>query len=173
MDLKKEVSQNSIVLLVIAGENFSKNTEVILKTFSKQKVCYTTINKGVDVLIDTLNKNKIAKENFYFIDAVTKTILEPKKQSNCIFISSPNSLNELSLAIHNCIQKKFPLLVIDSLSTLSIYHSANNLSHFVHHIINEARSEKVSIIFLISDKDKNGDLYGSIEPFMDKVVHLK
>lgn len=174
MDLKREISKNPIALLVVAGENFAKNTTVILKTFSKDIVCYTTINKGVDALLDVLAKNKIKKDNFFFIDAVTKTILEPRKQVNCVFVSSPSAITELGLEISKCIEQKFPVIIIDSLSTLSIYHPVDTLSHFVHHLINKTRtSGKTSLLFMISDKDKEKDLYRAVEPFMDKVVYLK
>lgn len=162
---------NGIVLASFKGESHDISLIKIIKDISKEKVCYISINKGADAIIEILKKNKINTNNFFFIDCVTKTIFDIKDKSNCIYLPSPNSLTYISLAIQSS-NNKFKYFILDSLSTLLIYHDPNTLGHFVHSIVNQFRIKKDnSIIFLISEKDLKSKLFTKIEPFFDRIIN--
>jgi archaellum biogenesis ATPase FlaH len=170
MDLDK-ILKSKVSCIIIPGDKFNEELIKLLKKVKNKKVCYVTLNKGADVLIESLNKNKINPKNFFFIDCVSKTIVQPKPIENCQFISSPNALTELSLAIDKSIDSGFSIVLVDSLSTFMIYHNAEMIIQFFHNLANKIRSEDGNILILtISDKDKDSEVFKKMEIIVDKII---
>lgn len=169
-----EIFESKVVCIVSPGDKFNENIIKIVKVIKNKRVCYVTLNKGADALLEYFKKNKIKSENFFFIDCVSKTITSPKSKSNCVFVSSPNALTELSLAITKCIDSDFSVILIDSLSTFMIYHKAETMNHFFHNLSNKIRTkEGENLILILSNKDKNSEVFKKIELLVDKVVEMK
>ncbi len=173
MDFSK-ILNSKILCVVIQGDKFNQRVLEIAKKIKDKKVCYVTLNKGADVLLESFKKNKINPKNFFFIDGVSRTIIIPKPIQNCQFISSPNALTEMSLAINNCINRGFNIVLIDSLSTFMIYHNADAINQFFHNLSNKIRTEKdKNLILTLSNKDKNSEVFKKIEIIVDKVIEIK
>lgn len=170
MDLDK-ILEFRIVCAVLPGNKFNENILQIVKKIKDKKVCYVTLSKGADISLEILKKNKIDVRNFFFIDCVSKTIVNPKSIPNCQFISSPNALTELALAINQCIDSGFSVVLVDSLSTFMIYHNAEEINHFFHNLCNKIRLERDrNLILTISSKDQDSDVFKKIEILVDKVI---
>ena len=172
--LNKELKKNHVILLVVPNKDYNK---VVLKEVKKLKgknICYVTTNKGHSALVNEFEKNKIDTKNFFFIDCVTATIIKPKiVPPNCALVSSPRALTELSLAINKFVNIHFPLIFIDSLSTLLVYHSPKVLTNFVHNTINKVReTNQVIFVMTIAEKDKKTELYKKLQVLVDKVIQL-
>jgi hypothetical protein len=173
MDLDK-ILESKVACIVLPGDKFNEEIIKILKKIKNKKICYVTLNKGADVLLESLNKNKINQKNFFFIDCVSKTIIQPKERENCQFISSPNALIEISLTINKCIDSGFPLVIVDSLSTFMIYHDSETIIHFFHSLSNKIRNEEGKILILtISNKDKDSEVFKKMEIIVDKIIEVK
>ncbi len=174
MDLKKEIAVNQGILIVLPNRRYNAIMLKIAKKVEKKKVCYLTTSKAYDAILESFQKEKINPENFIFIDCITKTITEPKPAKNCLFVSSPQALTEMSLSINKCIQSSIPVILIDSLSTLSVYNSDNVLIRFVYDLINKVKaSGAVVLVLSAADKDKNSSWYKKIEMMVDKVIEVK
>ncbi len=169
-----KIFDSKVVCVIIPGDKFNKKIIEIVKKVKNEKICYVTLNKGVDILIESFKKNKINTKNFFFIDGVSKTIFSPKPVEYCNFISSPNALTEISLAIEKCLDSGFSTVFVDSLSIFMIYHNAEVINHFFHNLSNKIRSENnKKLILILSDKDKDSEVFKKIEVIVDKVIELK
>jgi archaellum biogenesis ATPase FlaH len=162
-----------VTCIVIYGGEFNETIIEIIRNIQDKKICYITLNKGIDALLSSFEENKINIKNISILDCVSETVFSPKPEPNCTFISSPKALTELSLAINNCINSNSSIILIDSLSTLMIYHDAETINKFVHNLSNRARTGKDKhLIIFISDKDKNSEVFKKIEIIVDKVIEV-
>ncbi len=173
MVLKKELSQKKIILLVVPGQTFNDSLLKVVKGISKKNVCYVTLNKGFNSLIDSFKRKKISLKNFFFVDCITATLVKQKSDLRCLYVSSPNALTELCLVITKSVDLSSPTVLIDSLSTLQVYHKTGVISRFVNRISQDIRKkEGAQLILAISDKDKDTKLFSQIEVLVDKVVEV-
>lgn len=171
--MSSNLLESKVVCVILPGEGFNEKIIGLVKKIKDKKVCYVALNKGADIIIESFGKNKIDLKNFFFIDCVSRTIINPKKIDNCQFVSSPNALTELSLAIGKCIDSSFSVILVDSLSTFMIYHNAEEISHFFHNLSNKVRAEEKNLILTLSNKDKNSEVFKKIEIIVDKVIEIK
>ena len=84
-------------------------------------------------------------------------------------------MTELSLATTKLINlnKSDLTVIVDSLSTLAIYHSAGTLTRFIHDLVNKVRAKATIVLVLtISDKDKDSKFIKDAEIMVDKVINL-
>ncbi|MDD5133012.1 MAG: ATPase domain-containing protein [Candidatus Nanoarchaeia archaeon] len=167
-----KIPKNKAILIVVVPENYHKSIIEISKELQDEKTCYVTINKGFEALIDDFKKNKINSENFIVIDCVTKTIVNTKPEKNCIFISSPNALTELSLAIGKNINNGALHFIIDSLSNMLIYYDNETISKFVQDLIQKVRKKNKTLVLIISSKDKKSKLFDEIETLVDNTMEV-
>lgn len=174
MNIKDDIKESNVVLLVIPSENYNNiliNT--VKKIMNNYKICYITINKGYDALNIFFKKNQIKPNNFFFVDCITKTVKSIKDTDNHIFVSSPNALTELSIAINKAVKNQKPkFIILDSLSTLLIYHKGNIVSKFIQGLINKFEATDSNLIFTITTKDKESILFKNLQMFVDNVINL-
>lgn len=175
MNLKKELKNNNTLLVVFPNQNYNNKVIEFVKKISQDKFCYVSINKSYASLISSLKKSKINVKDFFFIDCVTRTVTEPKKiPKNCLLLPSPKSITEINLAITKIAKSDHKIIFLDSLSTLSVYHSENILKSFVHKICNQIRNFHGKLLILaISSKDENSGLFQEVEMIVDKVIKVK
>ena len=175
MILEKEISPNKVVMLVLSADSFNDSIFKLVKDFSKKHtICYVSINKSYDSLVESFKKNKIDLDKFFFIDCVSQTLFNPKKEKFCQYISSPKSLTELSLALNQPLALDKEVIFIDSLSTLAIYHSVSEIARFINSISQKIKSSNHSSeVLLISSGDKNKDLFSQCEILVDRVIKVK
>jgi len=136
IDINKIITEQ-IVIIVIPNMIFRDViTELITQSAKKYKrILCVTINTPYTRLIKTIPKEDINK--FYFIDAVTKSVMpEPVSAPNCTFVSSPNALAEFNLTFRKCCKVFKPEIVLfDSLSTLILYTSEETISKFAQNLM--------------------------------------
>jgi hypothetical protein len=168
-----EIPRNKSVLIVVAGENYNKNVLEIAKNLQNEKTGYITFNKGFDFFVENLKKNKINSSNFLIVDCITKTLMNAKPVDNCIFVSSPNALTEISLVVNKLMKKEISNFVVDSLSNLLIYHKDEIISRFVQDLIQKERKNGKTLAFLISNKDRQSRLFSEIEILVDEIIEMK
>lgn len=170
-----KIKAGKVIVLLVPNKDYSNTLINFIKSLPKQPICYVTINKSYDALVSLLHEKNVDDSRFFFIDCVTKTIVEPKSTpKNCIYIPSPKDLTGISLAIAKVIKTNSPLIIVDSLSTLAVYHSENVLTHFSYDLISKAgMNSKVCLVLSIADADRQKDFAQKIEMKADKVIELK
>jgi len=175
MDLKKEVVDNQIVVVLIPNEQFSAKLMEIVDVMAKnfKKVCYISMNKPYDTIIKTLEKNNVDPKKFYFIDCITRTVRKPEAVDHCKFVTSPRALTELSITMTEVLKKqKVDSLIFDSLSTLLVYESLMAVTKFAHTIIAQIRVSNSHGVFTSLKEDVNPALVKDLNMFADRVLDL-
>jgi KaiC/GvpD/RAD55 family RecA-like ATPase len=119
--------------------------------------------KGIDI-------NK-----FFFVDGVTAvmTDLNSKRWDNCIFLESPQSLEDLELAIDEALKKKPDILIFDSISSLLSYHDASKVSAFFEKLLNTTKSNNIKSILFMLNTDQHKEGLQGIKELVDKNIHFE
>ncbi|MBN2126777.1 MAG: hypothetical protein JW703_00115 [Candidatus Diapherotrites archaeon] len=173
MNIKKELEENQTVLLLFEGKDYNELAISIAKDLSEKNVCFVTLNKTFYSLKEIFEKNGVNMQNVIFIDGITNTIRKTDSQEKgCYFVSSPNSLTELSIAINKFLKHGFDYLVFDSISNLLIYHKKEVLAKFLSSIINNIRLNKTKSVFFALNLTETKALIQETSIFVDKIIDV-
>ncbi|MFH1255976.1 MAG: hypothetical protein V1494_01655 [Candidatus Diapherotrites archaeon] len=174
---KKLSSRHSrITLVALPSKGYTSSIVELAQTMAEtySLVCYVSLNDRCDSLFRSFADAGIDMKRFFLIDAITKTsqaIVEPR--SNCVFVSSPNALIELSLAISDVLAKQRPdAILLDSLSTLLIYENPSTVTKFMHSLIGKVRTNSVDGVFTVLDSDQNAEAVKDLGMFIDDSLSL-
>ena len=175
-DINKEIKENQIILVVISKDKYPVHLTEILKGLNNnsQKISYVSFNQPYNALNSLIQKNGLNVNKFFFIDTVTSSVQNPKPLNNCIFVSAPNALTEVSVAVSKALsEQKCDAQVFDSLSALLIYDSANSITLFTHNVITKLKISGSKAVFIALKEDISNELIKDIYMFVDKVVELE
>lgn len=173
MNLLDKLAKEKGVLLVIQQEAYSRKMSEVVKKLKNKRICYVSTNTGYDTLSAAFKKSGVKKDNYMVIDCITSSIITtPEKRENCVYLSSPNALTELSLALN--VSSKFDFVILDSLSTLMFYHDKETLLKFSNSLINRIRrAPNTTLILVMFSKDKEKGLFQDLSAMVDRVIHYK
>ncbi len=148
MNILKKMGKRNIMLYI--GE---------LDYKQKIKTGYVSITKPVTEV----------KENLIYVDAITATKKVPPLIQDCIFVSSPDALTELRLAIKSLyLEKNCEIVILDNISSMKEYNDIGELTGFLNSIILMARENDKKLVLLVK-KDSN-DLINDLRMFSDLVL---
>ena len=173
------IGEGEIVLILTSAEKYVGTTAHVLKTMINQrshKCIYVTINRPYKVVTNILKENKINTESIFFIDLISRmTKTEVAGAEDCLFITSPESLTELSIAINESVKNvksEDKFIFFDSLSTLLLYNQAGTVTKFAHFLLGKMKSECVETIILSLEKEMDERMIGQLSMFVDKVIKV-
>ena len=173
MDIKKELSENQTILLIMSSTDYNDEIVNVMKKFNGKNVAYVTLNKTFDSLKELFKKNKIKTENIVFVDAISKTIKSVPDQSEGVYyVSSPGALTELALVISKFIRHEFDYIIFDSLTNLLVYESKAPVAKFVSSLVNKIKESKTKAIFYALSVKEQEALIKESGMFVDKVIDL-
>lgn len=175
MDFSDDLKNNNIILIIQSKENYHNDQIGILKTLEPlvKKVCYVCINEPYNSVISNLKKNNLPQEKFFFIDTLTRNVQEPPAVNNCIFVSAPNALTEISLSFSKALnEQKCDAALFDTISALLVYENTHSIIQFTHNIITKLRVSSGKAIFIALKDDLNSELVKDLYMFVDKVIDL-
>ncbi|PIN85312.1 MAG: hypothetical protein COV47_02840 [Candidatus Diapherotrites archaeon CG11_big_fil_rev_8_21_14_0_20_37_9] len=165
-----------LTMLVIPNKDYGKGMTLLARKISRDynKIVYVNLNELYDNLVNRLRKENIDPKKFYFIDAVTMaSVKDFTKHGNCSFVSSPNSLVELSLAISRALTNEKPqALIFDSISTLLIYENETTVTKFIHSLIGKIKAMSVTAFFTALEGDSQTEAIKDLTMFVDNVNTL-
>ncbi|MCK5281918.1 MAG: hypothetical protein KAK00_00780 [Nanoarchaeota archaeon] len=174
--IKEEIENYSSIALIMPRVNYIKNMITISKQLadSYNRICYVSLNQRYQPLKRSLIANKVDINKFNFIDGITKTsVSETGEVSNCVFVSAPDKLTELAIAIQKTInEQKSEVILFDSLSTLLLYEPVHVISRFVHSIIGPIGAANCMAIFTCSEGDMEKELLKDISMFIDEEIQF-
>ena len=175
VDITDTIRKNQIIVFVVSPKGFSKQLQNITKSLAGQKkgICYVSLNKPFTSIKTGLEKMKIDASNLYFIDAVSSKVSSVEPDKKTIFVSSPQALTEISIAINKGIGLwKADAVLFDSLSTLLVYEGASSVIRFVHSVTNSLRVKGLTCVFTILKPDLKDELAKDIGMFADSIEEL-
>jgi len=168
--------RGKLTLLIIPNREYSRSIGVIAKYLSDNysKVAYISLNELYDTLQSNLKANKVDVDRMIFVDAITRTAqTRIQKTSNCTFVTSPNDLVELSLAITDVLNKgNVDALLFDSLSTLLIYEKEKTATKFIHSLIGKIKAVGGDSVLTALEGDANREAIRNLQMFVDEVLTM-
>ena len=123
INISEEIVEYQSALINIPHGKYNDVVSLVPKQLSGKRICYITLNKTYDSLIEIFENENIDITGIAFIDAITKSINKVENTNNCYFISSPQALTELSIAIDAFLTLNFDYIILDSITTLLIYQN--------------------------------------------------
>ncbi len=164
---------SEIVLSLIKPEEYFKGVVAILRRSRSKRVVYITTSKPYKSLVTSLRNNKLDPDAIFFVDCISKTIREKVDEAtpNCVFLESPQSLNEIGIAVSESVKGMDGdrILLLDSLSTLLLYNDAVVVGQFSNFLIGKMRSLGVDTIILALESDTDTEVIQRIKAFVDEV----
>lgn len=175
--LHKKLKEEMILLLIIPNKKYPQTLLNLTRELEKEskRLCYVSLNKLTEPLINTLKHHHIPTSNITFIDGISKTAL-PKlpRIPNVQYIPAPNALLDLNLAIAEVsVHKHVDTVLFDSPSTMLVYEKSAKVKKFIHFQTIKLRSLGIKTVFTCLKGDTNTDLINSISMLVDEVVTLR
>jgi KaiC/GvpD/RAD55 family RecA-like ATPase len=156
----------------------NKNIEVIKKVLSEDyTVLVVTTNQPYDILKKNYEKNGILLDRIHFIDTVTKYAMgrDPQPAKNCCFINNPANLTDMGITVTEMLKDlegKKVCLLFDSVNSMLIYISSQNITKFIHFVTNKLRLLNFAGFFLVVEKGMDPDVLVQLTTFVDAVVDV-
>ena len=177
MELKKQVGVGRVVLVIIPSELYRKNLMNLAAQAAKayNRILYVALNESHDALKRDFKNRGIPLNKFYFIDARAPTLSpEACPEKNCVFVSSPEALTELKIAITRSCEERGPeITFFDSISTLLSYLSGGIVARWTHDVIAKLRECNSAAVFLCLKRDEQSYMVKDITMFVDKVIRVR
>jgi KaiC/GvpD/RAD55 family RecA-like ATPase len=154
----------------------NKNIDLIEKLLPKDYyILVITTNQPYEILKKNYEKAGIPLERIYFVDTVTKYALgrDPQPAKNCRFVNNPSNLTDIGIAATEALKDlegKKVCLLFDSVSSMLIYISSQNITKFIHFVTNKLRLLNFAGIFLVVDKGIDPDVLNQLTTFVDVVI---
>ncbi|MFQ6129442.1 MAG: hypothetical protein ACE5OT_01360 [Candidatus Hadarchaeaceae archaeon] len=175
INLKKQLGDEQIALLVVPNEQYSKIIIDVAKQLARnyKHICYVSLNKLYDPLVKSLAAKKVNLDKFFFIDCISRGVTTPTKVKNCEFLSGPQALTEMHISISkNLKAKKSEALLFDSLSTLLVYEREVLVIRFVHGLIGAVRGVGSKAFLTVLEADTKGELVKNLSMFTDRTIRF-
>ncbi|MFH1225151.1 MAG: ATPase domain-containing protein [Candidatus Diapherotrites archaeon] len=165
-----------LTLLIIPNKEYQEDVMRLAKQLGAryEKICYVSLNELYGSLKKTFVRNGIPVQKFFVVDAITRrTDACRKPEGGCVFVSSPNSLIELSLAITGAMRAQgSQLMLFDSVSTLLIYESVDIVTKFMHSLVGKVKEAGADSIFIALQSDINSETVKDLEMFVNETITM-
>jgi hypothetical protein len=134
-----------------------------------------TINFPYNILSKLYAENGVDLKTVSFIDAVTRNSIGSAENVPGVvrFVNNPANLTDLGIAVTEVLKEnsdKKVCILYDSISTMLIYLSSQNISKFIHFITNKLRLMNLSGVFLAVEKGLDPMLINQLTTFVDTVI---
>jgi hypothetical protein len=174
-----KMKENRILLVVLEENRYPEEIVKLLKRIvdERKKIAYICLSKPYTDVIDDLKRNNIDSEKFFFIDVLSGNYKGKHNNSeNCVFIDSPNKIDDLGNAIRNAIKEKgCDEIFIDTISSLLIYNEGFYVVKMVHDLKEKyLNSTKHAVLVSLSDDSNVAEaqksLMKDLSMFADLVI---
>ena len=173
----KNIKEHELFLLMSPpAEIRMRNIELIKNLIDEDYyVLVITTNQLYDVLKKSYEKNGVILDKIYVVDAVTKYALghDPLPVKNCRFVNNPANLTDIGIAVTETLKElegKKMCVLFDSVNSMLIYISSQNIMKFIHFVTNRLRIMNFSGIFLAVEKGLDPDVLIQLTTFVDEVI---
>jgi hypothetical protein len=176
-ELEKLPQPYTVLVLTQPSTHFQTYLSLIEYLTKREKmrgVC-VTITRTAASLIKLLKERDIDTDGIYFIDCISKISGSAEECENCLYVSHPSNLTDISLAVTNGLNKlgdgkKF--FIVDSWSSLLIYNDNKKVLGFSNFIINKLRAKETNGLMVTLQAKTDEEFANSLSVFCDKVITL-
>lgn len=178
--LEKLVDKGIIVLEVTSPDYTNLIAEFITFMLKEPDLecVYVTINKPYSFLKETFSKVGLDILKLYFVDAISRSAGEEStRKENVMFAESPSDLTGISIALDQTCnellkRKRKPLIIFDSVATLTIYSPIESVERFIHITTSKIRLKGFRGIIISMKKAVDEKLPEMIKQFCDEVIKI-
>lgn len=169
-----------IILALSPSRTYRENTIQMIQEIQRSgslRIILICVNQPAAFLKDFYTKNGIDTSRIFFIDAITQyaTGTAPAPLDNCRFVSKPNDLTAMGIAV-TTILKQFEgektVIFLDSVNAMLIHTSSADLSKFIHFIISKLRILNIAGILLAVENGLDPVLLTQLTTFADNLVEF-
>ena len=173
----EDLDKKQIFLILATPANIRQRNIELIKEISSQgyHTIIVTINFPYNILSKLYSENGVDIKTVSFIDAVTRNSIGSAENIPGVvrFINNPANLTDLGIAVSEVLKEnsgKKVCILYDSVSTMLIYLSSQNISKFIHFVTNKLRLMDLSGVFLAVEKGLDPMLISQLTTFVDKVI---
>ena len=186
MDVEKlrenlnEISDGRKIVLVIANskEYSEANLETLKYLITDKRLpgIYVTVNKPYETLNRMLEKNGIDTDRLFFLDGISREVGSGSEEDdNVYYLDSPQNLTNISIALSEIV-KEMPegekFLIIDSMSSLTIYNQSEKVSKFARHITGKMRKWNITGLILSIEEEVDDKIVSHFTQFCDEIIRI-
>jgi len=170
------LGKTDICSVTVSPKAYSGSLKKLLKVTLIKKdhaAVYISLNKPCSSIMSLRESLKISEERLHVLDA-TGGMVPKKKPNRCSFTSSGvRSLTELSIAITKAINSgKYSVVILDSVSTLRVYHSPEVIEKFIHFLVTKLRQLALGGVLIAVTDSQTKDMIPVISQFCDVSIEL-
>jgi hypothetical protein len=177
----EKMPEGAVFILEVDAADYVQLIAEILASMKKTEVksVYITVNKPYSFLKELFDKAGVDILKLYFIDAISRVVGETStRKENVIFPESPSDLTGINIAIEqtvNTLHKKHskPLIIFDSISTLTIYYPIETIQKFVHILTGKTKLRGFRDILISVPKAADEKMSAMIKQFCDAVINVE
>jgi hypothetical protein len=179
MDFTKDIKRNDSVL-VVAPEASYESALIGGIRGVKGKICYISMSRTRKSLLEAFEREKIDSGRIFFIDCISKAIMFmsfqaeriPDRSENAIFLSYPGNLQGIEDALDDPAAKGFDYLVLDSLSSMTIYNKPDVVLKSLSSLLSKAKAKKAKAIVFSVAKKEQSDFMRKAAGLVGKAIFL-
>ena len=144
--------------------------KVVLETFSK--ICYVTLDKTGIRLREFCAENVIDTKKITIVDLITLQFREPPKEIGITYASMNDITSVQKTIITTLEQEHCDVMIIDSLSSMRIYCSEEELVKLVHSLLVYAQERHVITCLIIQSKDEHAPWAHSLSTVIEEFKEI-
>ena len=179
MDLLSDTPSNKIVLVLMKENQYEKKLALVVKNLGTENyVCYVCLSRPYTSIVSYLEERGINIGKFVFIDVLASHYQTPAPSPNCIYLKSPDKLEDIQEAISKCVQERScKAIIFDTISSLLMYQQNFEVIKFTHQITTEEMHQDINKIFLVLKESKMLDNYSDsfikdLQMFANKTLEI-
>jgi hypothetical protein len=172
-----DLDKKQIFLILATPGNIRQRNIDLIRDISANgyHTIIVTINFPYNILSKLYAENGVDLKTVSFIDAVTRNSIGSAENVPGVvrFVNNPANLTDLGIAVTEVLKEnsgKKVCILYDSVSTMLIYLSSQNISKFIHFVTNKLRLSDISGVFLAVEKGLDPMLMSQLTTFVDTVI---
>ncbi len=175
-----DLEEGEIALVVVEAEDYVETNMDILHHLIEDEGLpgvYVTINKPYTTMEEVFADHSVSTDSVFFVDAITEeTGGDTVDRDNVLYMDAPDDLTGLSIVVSRAMEEmpegnKF--LFLDSLTTLTIYNTAETVSQFAHFLTGKMRNWDVAGVIISLEEEVDEELIAQIGQFCDKTIRTR
>jgi hypothetical protein len=162
-----------------------KNVVAITKTKSHRKVfidfckdsgkkfrniMIISFTKSYPALLSELSAAGVDTTNYFFIDCISARHTEVKSSDKCAYVSSPETLIEVSASLSRAMRNPTDLVILDDISSLSLYNDNVEVLKFLHGLMVKMQKSHAKGVYFLLDDGMKKETLSDLALFADKIV---
>jgi len=161
-------------LYSIRDKRYLFDVQQLIKTLlmNIDRVCYVSLNKSAERLREYFKESNIDPKNIVIIDMISTRFKKPEDRKGVYYFDVSDEEKTTKFITNILKKEKSEALIIDSLSTMSVYYDQKNLSKFAHDIIVYSDTNKIINNFIIQVKDEEKEWVDKIAPLVGGISRV-